>query len=445
MFKKKLSKLLVSFVVVGSLLTTNIYGVVDLSNKVEASIKKTTTKNPVTKKTVTKKPVTKKPVKVVKKPATPIKKPTTPVQSQKPPVQKPTTPIQDNYKVATDFSKSKVIGEYKGFEIYGYGTLDYEIVKGILDADWDNKSELVIKLKGDAYNELSNLAKSKVEGNLVNDFNKKYVSKLFDNNLFKYRLLSVLENNYYLPKFKRYTYQFFSENKEVVLTLYFDSNKAFRKEDLSKLKANLDEIVSKIKEQKPANDFEKHLYIMSYIYTSFYGEDGTYRSHSAYGILVDRVNGVCESLVKAYAYIARELGIDSYMLVDNSGNHAYNLVKLEGNYYIADTTLYFGRYYDYVSEDSNKVYVKDDISVSTYLDLRLQPTGYVVYPNTDVSLEDTPLAYYHGSHFVYGWGSFDPKSQNNKERVFNLLTTNLFNKNKNYDIFKYSHAVKEVH
>ena len=60
---------------------------------------------------------------------------------------------------------------------------------------------------------------------------------------------------------------------------------------------------------------------------------------NAYGAIADK-KAVCEGYAKAYQYLLRELGIQSYIVTGTSKeqNHAWNLVKLDGKYYHVDVT-----------------------------------------------------------------------------------------------------------
>ncbi|MDE6319573.1 MAG: hypothetical protein K2M22_07690, partial [Lachnospiraceae bacterium] len=60
-------------------------------------------------------------------------------------------------------------------------------------------------------------------------------------------------------------------------------------------------------------------------------------SFNAYGALVNGT-AVCNGYALAYKYLLNQVGIESYMVTSKSMNHAWNLVKLDGEYYHVDTT-----------------------------------------------------------------------------------------------------------
>ncbi len=68
-------------------------------------------------------------------------------------------------------------------------------------------------------------------------------------------------------------------------------------------------------------------------------------AHTAYGALVDGT-AVCEGIAKAFQHLCRSVGIETLFVVGRSDNpnsgksegHAWNIVKIDGNYYHVDVT-----------------------------------------------------------------------------------------------------------
>ncbi|MDE7267894.1 MAG: Ig-like domain-containing protein, partial [Lachnospiraceae bacterium] len=60
-------------------------------------------------------------------------------------------------------------------------------------------------------------------------------------------------------------------------------------------------------------------------------------SYTAYGTLVNRM-AVCQGYALTYKYLLNQVGIDCYMVTSDTMNHAWNLIKLNGNYYQVDVT-----------------------------------------------------------------------------------------------------------
>ena len=64
----------------------------------------------------------------------------------------------------------------------------------------------------------------------------------------------------------------------------------------------------------------------------------TPNSHNAYGALIEG-NAVCEGYAELYQYLLYKMGIQSHIVTgDAGGPHAWNLVKIDGQYYQTDVT-----------------------------------------------------------------------------------------------------------
>lgn len=61
-------------------------------------------------------------------------------------------------------------------------------------------------------------------------------------------------------------------------------------------------------------------------------------SHTAYGALVNGV-AVCDGYAKAVKLLANKLGIESGIITSDEMNHAWNYIKINGNYYNIDVTF----------------------------------------------------------------------------------------------------------
>ena len=98
------------------------------------------------------------------------------------------------------------------------------------------------------------------------------------------------------------------------------------------------------------NDYDKALtlYNMLEVYVQYdydaLGVDPTdsegMMAYSAYGAIVNG-KAVCEGYSEAYQYLLQKLGIQSYIVTGSNKKgelHEWNLLRLDGNYYYADTT-----------------------------------------------------------------------------------------------------------
>ncbi|MDE5770873.1 MAG: hypothetical protein K2I06_04455 [Ruminococcus sp.] len=118
-----------------------------------------------------------------------------------------------------------------------------------------------------------------------------------------------------------------------------------------------------------ASDYEKALYIHDYIINTCeynVGEDYKYSS-TAYGCLVDG-QANCEGYAKAFSYLAERMGLVSVLVTgktDKGENHAWNQVKIDGEWYNLDVT-----WDDMdIPEEARKVYFlcNDDTFVRTHI------------------------------------------------------------------------------
>ena len=89
-----------------------------------------------------------------------------------------------------------------------------------------------------------------------------------------------------------------------------------------------------------ATDYEKALWLHDWITRSAYYSQGQHY-YSEDGVLI-RGEGVCDSYCKAYRLLLNEVGIDCDRIFgqsrSNGVNHAWNRVKLEGEWYQVDPT-----------------------------------------------------------------------------------------------------------
>lgn len=143
-----------------------------------------------------------------------------------------------------------------------------------------------------------------------------------------------------------------NDGKGWIMTVEFEYRK-----DATEIKRQKEATIKKAKEVvssviKPGmTDFEKELALHDYIVkTADYNVENynnkatTLEDHTAYGVLVDRI-GVCESYAKAMNLLLKEVGIDCKYVTGFSkhngvkgGGHAWNMVKLDGEWYNLDAT-----------------------------------------------------------------------------------------------------------
>lgn len=120
------------------------------------------------------------------------------------------------------------------------------------------------------------------------------------------------------------------------------------------------------------SDMEKAIVLHDYLAVNcqYDTEFTNTNSHSAYGVLVDQV-AVCQGYALAYKYLLNQAGVECLMVTSTELNHAWNMVKLDGEYYQADVTWddpvndRLGRarhFYMFVSDDAFRDDRKHDAS-----------------------------------------------------------------------------------
>ena len=125
----------------------------------------------------------------------------------------------------------------------------------------------------------------------------------------------------------------------LVLDLYMTYAEGF---DDAAFDQAVKEALSVVKEGM--TDLEKaialHEYIVlncAYDYENYLNSTMSPNVYSAYGVMVDRA-AVCQGYALAYKMLLNRSGIECYMVTSDAMNHAWNLVKLDGQYYQVDTT-----------------------------------------------------------------------------------------------------------
>lgn len=86
------------------------------------------------------------------------------------------------------------------------------------------------------------------------------------------------------------------------------------------------------------NELEKVLYTNDFLCKKCeYATDIINSSHTLYGALVDK-KPVCDGFSHAFRYLLKQIGMEASIATSNSMNHAWNLVKIDNEYYHIDVT-----------------------------------------------------------------------------------------------------------
>ena len=136
-----------------------------------------------------------------------------------------------------------------------------------------------------------------------------------------------------------------SNNKGIIVSVEFEYS--IDKSDIPQKKSIFYEKCNEILNLIPENvtDEEKLLILHDYIasntvyeskvYTDIGYEDAYIRT--SYGCIVNRL-AVCEGISKAFSYLCKRLGINSYPVTSDAMQHQWNMVELGGKYYHIDVT-----------------------------------------------------------------------------------------------------------
>lgn len=180
---------------------------------------------------------------------------------------------------------------------------------------------------------------------------------------------------------------------------------------------------------------------------------GQYKDFYLEGVLYNLNNSVavCDGIAKAFVLLCQIEGIDAYKCngiagtsTDKTqwGNHAWNKVKVDGNWYVLDSTwddavLYTsavtGRY-DYILTATHEYFLRPD----SFMNI----THQEVYPlRDDVSCV---YDYGHSSNSPYDYGYHGATTISNAGQTFDLVIGNSVVDQNGYEIYTYNTAVNEM-
>lgn len=137
-----------------------------------------------------------------------------------------------------------------------------------------------------------------------------------------------------------YVYTLYTQG-ETVVGMEFAPKYTKSREERRKLQFEIDQVVDEIVQgiNADATDYEKTKYVYDYLTTNV---EYSVESEENQNIISVFLNGstVCQGYSCATQYLLKKLGISSTILngTANGEAHAWNLVRMEGEYYYLDTT-----------------------------------------------------------------------------------------------------------
>lgn len=155
----------------------------------------------------------------------------------------------------------------------------------------------------------------------VDDFTDAYRKVLYQNPIYYY-----VNNGYsYLPTISGYIYE--------VRPNYKETDKDVISSTIDQINKATEEILFFVDENM--SDFEKIMTVHDYM-ALHYEYDYSYTIYDL-SIMLDKT-GVCMAYTLAFTHLMNQLGIETYYVSSEAMNHAWNLVKLDGEWYHIDLT-----------------------------------------------------------------------------------------------------------
>ena len=114
-------------------------------------------------------------------------------------------------------------------------------------------------------------------------------------------------------------------------------------------------------------------------------------SHSTYGVFANRM-AVCDGYALSYKYLLKRVGIDCYMVTSDEINHAWNLIKLDGQYYQVDVT-WDDPTWDIVGRSAHTNMFRSDANFDALNNGQKHSGGRVTYGSQTVDFQSTDTRY----------------------------------------------------
>lgn len=193
------------------------------------------------------------------------------------------------------------------------------------------------------------------------------------------------------------------------------------KDQLSAAIAEYDRMIEKIIRSVPAglDDIGKTLYIHDYMATHFEYDvkDADHKDephiYDAYTMLREG-RGVCQAYTNLFIALMDKLGVDSSWAASEEGNHTWNVVKIDGNWYHVDVTHDDPLSDRYGLVRHSMFLVSDKTMLAKYSDMQCAfPCTDSRYENAGWLNTSSPLAYANGKWYgLYENGLYEVDIKN---------------------------------
>lgn len=164
-----------------------------------------------------------------------------------------------------------------------------------------------------------------------------------------------------------YSCKYLQSGKCIELTLRYNKASNDLEESKKQFETAANKILTEAKEL--SGDAEKEKYVHDTLIELVDYHAGTAMNQSAYSALVEG-RSVCAGYARAFQYLMMELGIPCYYCTGYSGeDHAWNIVKLDDDYYNVDVTWDDTNpstcdYYNKTDADYAKTHIRTGLSVN---------------------------------------------------------------------------------
>ena len=163
-----------------------------------------------------------------------------------------------------------------------------------------------------------------------------------------------------------YSYKYISDGKVVQMTISYNSTS----KNLEESKKIFEESANKIidKANTYSTIYEKEKYVHDTLIEMNKYDENEKLNQSAYSALV-KGKTVCAGYSRAFQYIMNKLGITTYYITgDSAGDHSWNIIELENEFYNVDLTwddqkITTYRYFNVPDSVFSKTHIRKDLSI----------------------------------------------------------------------------------
>lgn len=177
------------------------------------------------------------------------------------------------------------------------------------------------------------------------------------------------------------------------------------------------------------SDFQKIYYVHDWFINNITYDLNAPNRGTIYGALIQK-RAICSGYAIAFRYLMRKLNIDCKIVVSNTADHAWNIVKLEGNWYYDDPTndiLLVSRDYLYCPSDPDGALHTTDWTadgINVYNDLSIGANNYTYFQcisDSDITLSSYTDNSFTASDYNLNKDLYDPYSFSESGNNFDII------------------------